>query len=115
MLGISGSISLPPHNHKSKKRQIIILIVRVVQQTFSLVMTKLVTSLTVLFLSCSVSQNGCNVNSQTYSGNTALHIASGRGEVEAVRALLKNGADSSLKNYYNDTAVMVAKNKKVRN
>ncbi|TSK34889.1 B-cell lymphoma 3 protein [Bagarius yarrelli] len=57
--------------------------------------------------------NGCNVNSQSYSGNTALHIACGRGEVEAVRVLLKNGADSSLKNYHNDTAVMVAKNKKV--
>ncbi|KAF7708676.1 B-cell lymphoma 3 protein homolog [Silurus meridionalis] len=58
-------------------------------------------------------ENGCNVNSQSYSGNTALHIACGRGEVEAVRVLLKNGADSSLKNYHNDTAVMVAKNKKV--
>lgn len=70
-------------------------------------------SVTVLFLSCCLSQNGCNVNSQSYSGNTALHIACGRGEVEAVRVLLKNGADSSLKNYHNDTAVMVAKNKKV--
>ncbi|XP_026781745.3 B-cell lymphoma 3 protein [Pangasianodon hypophthalmus] len=58
-------------------------------------------------------ENGCNVNAQSYSGNTALHIACGRGEVEAVRVLLKNGADSSLKNYHNDTAVMVAKNKKV--
>ncbi|XP_027005319.1 B-cell lymphoma 3 protein [Tachysurus fulvidraco] len=58
-------------------------------------------------------ENGCNVNSQSYSGNTALHIACGRGEVEAVRVLLKNGADSSLKNYHNDTAIMVAKNKKV--
>lgn len=53
------------------------------------------------------------MNAQSYSGNTALHIASGRGEVEAVRILLKNGADSSLKNYHNDTAVMVSKNKKV--
>lgn len=55
------------------------------------------------------------MNLQSYSGNTALHIACGRGEVEAVRVLLKNGADSSLKNYHNDTAVMVAKNKKVLN
>lgn len=69
--------------------------------------------MTVLFLFCSLSQNGCNVNLQSYSGNTALHIACGRGEVDAVRVLLKNGADSSLKNYHNDTAVMVAKNKKV--
>ncbi|KAK3551657.1 hypothetical protein QTP70_020862 [Hemibagrus guttatus] len=58
-------------------------------------------------------ESGCNVNSQSYSGNTALHIACGRGEVEAVRVLLKNGADSSLKNYHNDTAIMLAKNKKV--
>ncbi|KAK1795106.1 hypothetical protein P4O66_010278 [Electrophorus voltai] len=64
-------------------------------------------------LSLPLSQNGCNVNSQSYSGNTALHMACGRGEVEVVRVLLKNGADSSLKNYHNDTAVMVAKNKKV--
>ncbi|XP_053738004.1 B-cell lymphoma 3 protein [Synchiropus splendidus] len=53
----------------------------------------------------------CNVNCQSYSGNTALHSASGRGQVETVQLLLKNGADSSLKNYHNDTPVMVAKNK----
>ncbi|KAF5899383.1 B-cell lymphoma 3 protein, partial [Clarias magur] len=58
-------------------------------------------------------ENGCNVNLQSYSGNTALHIACSRGEVDAVRVLLKNGADNSLKNYHNETAVMVAKNKKV--
>uniref|UniRef100_A0A3Q4HSQ2 BCL3 transcription coactivator n=1 Tax=Neolamprologus brichardi TaxID=32507 RepID=A0A3Q4HSQ2_NEOBR len=57
---------------------------------------------------------GCDVNSQSYSGNTALHSACGRGQVETVRLLLKSGADSSLKNYHNDTPVMVAKNKKVR-
>ncbi|KAL2084257.1 hypothetical protein ACEWY4_019775 [Coilia grayii] len=55
----------------------------------------------------------CDVNAQSYSGNTALHSACGRGHIEAVRTLLKNGADSSLKNYHNDTAVMVAKNKRV--
>ena len=58
-------------------------------------------------------QSGCNVNSQSYSGNTALHGACGRGQVDTVRLLLKSGADSSLKNYHNDTPVMVAKNKKV--
>lgn len=61
-----------------------------------------------------LSQNGCDVNSQSYSGNTALHSACGRGQVETVWMLLKSGADSSLKNYHNDTPVMVAKNKKVR-
>lgn len=62
---------------------------------------------------CFLSQNGCDVNSQSYSGNTALHSACGRGHVDTVRLLLKSGADSSLKNYHNDTPVMVAKNKKV--
>lgn len=54
------------------------------------------------------------MNAQSYSGNTALHSACGRGQIEIVRVLLKNGADSSLKNNHNDTAIMVAKNKKVR-
>ncbi|KAM6910437.1 B-cell lymphoma 3 protein homolog [Xenentodon cancila] len=58
-------------------------------------------------------ENACDVNSQSYSGNTALHIACGRGQVDIVRLLLKSGADSSLKNYHNDTPVMVAKNKKI--
>ncbi|XP_016138969.1 B-cell lymphoma 3 protein homolog isoform X2 [Sinocyclocheilus grahami] len=58
-------------------------------------------------------RSGCDVNAQSYSGNTALHSACGRGHLEIVRVLLKNGADSSLKNNHNDTAIMVAKNKKV--
>lgn len=58
-------------------------------------------------------ENGCDVNSQSYSGNTALHSACGRGQADTVRLLLKSGADTSLKNYHNDTPVMVAKNKKI--
>lgn len=58
-------------------------------------------------------QSGCDVNSQSYSGNTALHNACGRDQADMVRLLLKSGADSSLKNYHNDTPVMVTKNKKV--
>ncbi|XP_076008872.1 B-cell lymphoma 3 protein homolog [Genypterus blacodes] len=58
-------------------------------------------------------ENSCDVNSQSYSGNTALHSACGRGQVDTVRLLLKSGADCSLKNYHNDTPVMVAKNKKI--
>ncbi|XP_051575962.1 B-cell lymphoma 3 protein homolog isoform X2 [Myxocyprinus asiaticus] len=58
-------------------------------------------------------ESGCDVNAQSYSGNTALHSACGRGQIEIVRMLLKNGADSSVKNNHNDTAIMVAKNKKV--
>lgn len=67
----------------------------------------------IIFWWFSILQNRCDVNSQSYSGNTALHSACGRGQVETVRLLLKSGADSSLKNYHNDTPVMVAKNKKV--
>ncbi|KAM6935381.1 B-cell lymphoma 3 protein homolog [Lycodopsis pacificus] len=58
-------------------------------------------------------ERGCDVNSQSYSGNTALHSACGRGQVDTARLLLKSGGDSSLKNYHNDTPVMVAKNKKI--
>ncbi|XP_043116799.1 nuclear factor NF-kappa-B p100 subunit [Puntigrus tetrazona] len=58
-------------------------------------------------------ESGCDVNTQSYSGNTALHSACGRGHIEIVRVLLKSGADSSLKNNHNDTAIMVAKDKKV--
>ncbi|XP_045568937.1 uncharacterized protein isoform X1 [Salmo salar] len=58
-------------------------------------------------------ENDCNVNVQSYSGNTALHSACGRGQVDTARLLLKNRADSSVKNYHNDTPAMVAKNKKV--
>lgn len=65
-------------------------------------------------VSLCVFQRGCDVNAQSYSGNTALHSACGRGHIEMVRVLLKNGADSSLKNNHNDTAIMVAKNKKVQ-
>ncbi len=53
------------------------------------------------------------MNGQSYSSNTALHSACGRGQVNTVRLLLKSGADNSLKNYHNDTPVMVAMNKKV--
>ncbi|XP_041091119.1 B-cell lymphoma 3 protein-like isoform X2 [Polyodon spathula] len=58
-------------------------------------------------------EHGANVNAQSYSGNTALHSASGRGLLDIARVLLKNGADCGIKNYHNDTALMVAKNKRV--
>uniref|UniRef100_A0A8C5D7N5 B-cell lymphoma 3 protein-like n=1 Tax=Gouania willdenowi TaxID=441366 RepID=A0A8C5D7N5_GOUWI len=58
-------------------------------------------------------QSGCEVNSRSYGGNTALHGACGRGQVDTVHLLLKNGADISLKNSHNDTPLMVAANKKV--
>ncbi|KAK0142428.1 NF-kappa-B inhibitor zeta [Merluccius polli] len=49
------------------------------------------------------------VNEMTYSGNTALHtvcsLACEHGILEAVMALLRNGADSSAKNLENDQPV----------
>ena len=51
---------------------------------------------------------GAQVNLQSYSGNTALHVATGRGYTEIVRLLMRYGADMSLRNTYKDTAVMVA-------
>ncbi|XP_063798948.1 B-cell lymphoma 3 protein homolog [Pseudophryne corroboree] len=58
-------------------------------------------------------QHGAKVNAVSYAGNTALHVASGRGLVEITRLLLKSGADGSIKNCHNDTAMMVAKDRKI--
>lgn len=58
-------------------------------------------------------ESGSHINDQSTSGNTALHGACGRGQVDTVWLLMKSGADSGIKNNHNDTAVMVAKNKKI--
>nr|DBA16076.1 TPA: hypothetical protein GDO54_003508 [Pyxicephalus adspersus] len=58
-------------------------------------------------------QHGAQVNQLTYAGNTALHVASGRGLTEITRLLLKSGADGSIKNCHNDTALTVAKDRKM--
>ncbi|XP_056398427.1 B-cell lymphoma 3 protein isoform X2 [Hyla sarda] len=58
-------------------------------------------------------QKGAEVNGLTYAGNTALHVASGRGLTEIARILLRSGADSSIKNCHNDTAMTVAKDRKI--
>ncbi|KAM9299479.1 B-cell lymphoma 3 protein [Gastrophryne carolinensis] len=57
-------------------------------------------------------QHGARVNQLTYAGNTALHVASGRGLAEITRLLMRSGADSTIKNCHNDTAMTVSKNKK---
>lgn len=54
------------------------------------------------------------MNAQSYAGCTALHVASGRGLLDALRLLLRSGADGGLKNCHNDTALAVAKNRRVR-
>ncbi|XP_033641533.1 ankycorbin-like isoform X1 [Asterias rubens] len=51
---------------------------------------------------------GAQVNMQSYSGNTALHVATGRGFTEIVRLLMRYGADMSLRNTHKDTPGMVA-------
>ncbi|ERE60025.1 B-cell lymphoma 3 protein, partial [Cricetulus griseus] len=56
---------------------------------------------------------GANVNAQMYSGSSALHSASGRGLLPLVRTLVRNGADSGLKNCHNDTPLMVARSRRV--
>ncbi|XP_007941113.1 B-cell lymphoma 3 protein [Orycteropus afer afer] len=58
-------------------------------------------------------QHGANVNAQMYSGNSALHSASGRGLLPLVRTLVRSGADSGLKNCHNDTPLMVAGSRRV--
>lgn len=51
---------------------------------------------------------GAKVNAQSYSGNSALHIATGRGYTDVVKVLVQYGADLSLKNSHWDTPVNVA-------
>ncbi|KAG8567632.1 hypothetical protein GDO81_013721 [Engystomops pustulosus] len=58
-------------------------------------------------------QKGAEINGSTYAGNTALHVASGRGLYEITRLLLRSGADGSIKNCHNDTAMTVAKDRKI--
>lgn len=58
-------------------------------------------------------QRGSEVNGLTYAGNTALHVASGRGLAEITRLLLRSGADGSIKNCHNDTAMTVAKDRQI--
>ncbi|XP_075695103.1 B-cell lymphoma 3 protein [Rhinoderma darwinii] len=58
-------------------------------------------------------QKGAEINGSTYAGNTALHVASGRGLPEITRLLLRSGADGSMKNCHNDTAMTVARDRKI--
>uniref|UniRef100_A0A8C5Q8R4 B-cell lymphoma 3 protein n=1 Tax=Leptobrachium leishanense TaxID=445787 RepID=A0A8C5Q8R4_9ANUR len=64
-------------------------------------------------LVCLLLQHGAQVNAQTYAGNTALHVASGRGLEEIARILLKSGADTGIKNCHNDTSMTIANNQRI--
>ena len=54
-------------------------------------------------------QNGANVNDTDGFKNTPLHYAVWLKNIEAVESLLKNGADLSMKNHKNFTALDLAK------
>ncbi|XP_071958327.1 uncharacterized protein [Antedon mediterranea] len=58
---------------------------------------------------------GPDINCQSYSGNTALHIASGRGYTEVVRRLMQSGADMSMRNSHRESPAMITTNRVISN
>ncbi len=56
---------------------------------------------------------GAQVNAQSYSGNTALHVATGRGYTSIVRLLMRYGADMSVKNTHRESPAMISNNRMV--
>ena len=57
----------------------------------------------------SMLENGANVNAADTTGSTALMIAAFRKDAKTVEFLLKNGADRTLKNRFQQTAADMAK------
>ncbi|XP_071476528.1 uncharacterized protein [Diadema antillarum] len=55
--------------------------------------------------------SGAEVNVQSYSGNTVLHVATGRGYTDIVKILVHYGADMSLKNTQWDTPATITTDK----
>ncbi|XP_041471085.1 uncharacterized protein LOC121420494 isoform X1 [Lytechinus variegatus] len=55
--------------------------------------------------------SGAEVNIQSYSGNTVLHVATGRGYTDIVKILVHYGADMSLKNTQWDTPATITTDK----
>jgi len=51
---------------------------------------------------------GCNINDVDINGETALMFAASKGHVDSVKLLLKMGADISIKNKYNKSALDIA-------
>jgi ankyrin repeat protein len=54
-------------------------------------------------------ERGANVNAMTGNKETALFWAAAQGHIDAIKILLKNGADTELKNKKDQTALDVAK------
>ncbi|XP_071656628.1 B-cell lymphoma 3 protein-like [Patagioenas fasciata] len=53
-------------------------------------------------------QRGARVNAQCYAGCTALHAAAGRALPGLLRLLLRNGADTGVRNGHNETPLALA-------
>ncbi|XP_072049647.1 uncharacterized protein [Amphiura filiformis] len=58
---------------------------------------------------------GAEVNAQSYSGNTALHVATGRGYTDVVRLLMRYGADMSVKNTHRESPGMMSNDNMIAN
>lgn len=54
---------------------------------------------------------GCNVNAKNHDGNTALHQAMMRDNVDMIKLLLKSGADPEIFNDHNETPIFYASNR----
>ena len=59
----------------------------------------------IFYYTLSLSLSNCRVNEQGSFGQTPLHIAALRNHLEAVRLLLKNGADVELQNIGGDQPI----------
>ena len=59
----------------------------------------------IFYCSLSLSLSNCRVNEQDSLGNTPLHKAALRNHLEAVRLLLKNGADVELQVRWGDQPI----------
>jgi hypothetical protein len=53
-------------------------------------------------------ENGCNLNSQNAAGNTALHLAAYRCDIELTLALVADGANVNARNKWGDTPLHMA-------
>lgn len=60
-------------------------------------------------------KHGANVNIQNKDGDTALIIATRKGNEKVVKLLLNHNADKNIKNIIKDTAIDISLNKNYKN
>lgn len=60
-------------------------------------------------------QHGALINATNNKGKTALHLAASNANISLVKTLLECGADKTIKDNYNKTAVNCSKNSKIIN